>query len=121
MRTPEVALYELCVGSLRLNLVEQTAEARGQRAELTGHGWRILLRLALERGATVSPEELCRFAGIQDSPTHSNLQTEVWRLKRRLGQAADLLDTVRGSGYRISLETPTLSAQEARNARLRAS
>jgi DNA-binding response OmpR family regulator len=86
---------------IEIDFITQMVRADGGAVQLAGHGWRIVQCLALAEGDCVSPEELCRFAGIQSSLSHANLQTEIWRLRNRLDKMRYLVESVRGRGYRL--------------------
>ncbi len=88
-------------GGVEIDLITQMIQADDFTVHLSGHGWRIVYCLALAGGGCVSPQELCRFVGIQPSPSQANLQTEIWRLRSKLGKARDLIESVRGKGYRL--------------------
>lgn len=67
--------------------------------ELSGVGWRMLDYLASVNGRTVSQEELENYLGINGTALTPALQ----RLRLRLGELErrDLIQNVRGEGYRI--------------------
>lgn len=89
----------LVVGDVTVHVLAQTVRCGGAQVELSGHPWRLLLRLALAEGDTVAFAELCSFAGIQDDEKHSNLHTEMSRLRCRLGALSGMVKSARGRGY----------------------
>jgi two-component system OmpR family response regulator len=67
---------------------------------LTAHEYRLLAYLMHRAGQVVSRSELVEHLYAQDFDRDSNtVEVFVGRLRRKLG--ADLIETVRGMGYRL--------------------
>jgi two-component system, OmpR family, response regulator len=72
----------------------------GQPVTLTGHEFRVLAYLMHNKGRVVSRTELTEHVYAQDFDRDSNtIEVFLGRLRRKLGP--DLIETVRGLGYRI--------------------
>jgi two-component system OmpR family response regulator len=77
------------------------AGERGERVELTAREWAVLEALVRRAGRVVSKSELDRLVLGLDAHVQSNaLEVHVSALRRKLGK--DLIDTVRGLGYRVA-------------------
>jgi two-component system, OmpR family, response regulator len=73
---------------------------QGQRIELTAREWAVLEALALRAGRIVPKADLERLVVGSDADVASNvLEVHVSSLRRKLGR--ELIDTVRGLGYRV--------------------
>ena len=72
----------------------------GQAVKLTSHEYRVLAYLMLHKGRVVSRTELVEHLYEQDFDRESNtIEVFIGRLRRKLGD--NLIETVRGLGYRI--------------------
>lgn len=93
-------------GAIQVDLggrgVWRTGEGGGsERVELTAREWAVLEALARRAGRVVTKSELDRLVLGLDSQVQSNsLEVHVSALRRKLGR--DLIETVRGLGYRIT-------------------
>lgn len=100
----EIEGQKLIAGALTLDLVNQCLIYRGETIRLTSTETRLLAALALEPGRVVSRSDLLRevwqYATEADTRT---VDTHVRRLRAKLGEAAHLLETLRGVGYRLRL------------------
>ena len=73
---------------------------KGITVTLTAHEYRLLAYLMHRAGQVVSRSELIEHLYAQDFDRDSNtVEVFVGRLRRKLG--ADLIETVRGMGYRL--------------------
>ena len=73
--------------------------------KLTSHEYRLISYLAHHAGAVVSRTELTEHLYDQDFDRDSNtIEVFVGRLRKKLGDHADRLETVRGLGYRMRAE-----------------
>lgn len=95
--------------SRRLNIGPISIDTRTQAVLLDGrpvspHQQRLLWCLLAANGNVVAREELCLASGIQRDEQYRNLNTELWRLRRLLGDRATLLEVVRGRGVRVRSE-----------------
>ena len=93
----------LAAGALMLDIERHEVTAAGKIVELTATEFK-LLRLLLERkGRVQSREELLAdvWNYSPDLETRT-VDTHVRRLREKLGPSGDVIDTVRGVGYRVN-------------------
>jgi two-component system, OmpR family, response regulator len=94
------ASSELTCGSLRLDTKASKADVDGVPLKLTSHEFRLLAYLMHHMGEVVSRTELVEHLYDQDFDRDSNtIEVFVGRLRKKMG--IDLIETVRGMGYRM--------------------
>ncbi|MCO5156923.1 MAG: response regulator transcription factor [Aquamicrobium sp.] len=94
------ASSELICGALRLDTKASKADLNGIPLKLTSHEFRLLAYLMHHMGEVVSRTELVEHLYDQDFDRDSNtIEVFVGRLRKKMG--VDLIETVRGMGYRI--------------------
>ena len=87
-------------GDVTLDTRSGTVTLKGITVTLTAHEYRLLAYLMHRAGQVVSRSELIEHLYAQDFDRDSNtVEVFVGRLRRKLG--ADLIETVRGMGYRL--------------------
>jgi len=87
-------------GDVTLDTRTGTVTLKGITVTLTAHEYRLLAYLMHRAGQVVSRGELVEHLYAQDFDRDSNtVEVFVGRLRRKLG--ADLIETVRGMGYRL--------------------
>ena len=92
-------------GDVEVDLGARAAFVLGARADLTAREWALLEALVLRAGRIVPKADLEKLVHGFDSEIASNaLEVHVSALRRKLGR--DLIETVRGLGYRICERTP---------------
>jgi two-component system, OmpR family, response regulator len=92
---------ELRAGSVVLEPHLSRVTRDGAPVRLTAHEFRVLSYLMHHRGRVVPQTELIEHIYAQDFERDSNtVEVFIGRLRRKLGSA--LIETVRGSGYRIA-------------------
>jgi two-component system OmpR family response regulator len=90
-------------GAVEVDLAARAAFVEGQRAELTAREWAVLEALVLRAGRIVPKADLEKIVLGFDSELASNaLEVHVSALRRKLGR--ELIETVRGMGYRVGGE-----------------
>ena len=95
---------ELRSGGLVLDPRTSRATLDGQPVKLTSHELRVLSYLMHQGGRVVSQAELVEHIYAQDCDRDSNtVEVFIARLRRKLG--AETIETVRGLGYRIRIES----------------
>jgi two-component system OmpR family response regulator len=100
------ASSELICGPLRLDTKASKADLDGVPLKLTSHEFRLLAYLMHHMGEVVSRTELVEHLYDQDFDRDSNtIEVFVGRLRKKMG--VDLIETVRGMGYRIRSEGNT--------------
>ena len=94
------AQSEIACGRLCIDTAAQTVTLEGVAVRLTAMEYRLLECLAHHLGQPVSKTELTEHLYSQDFDRDSNtLEVIVGRLRRKLGD--DIIETVRGLGYRL--------------------
>jgi two-component system OmpR family response regulator len=87
-------------GDVEIDFAQRTAYSGGARVDLTGREWAVLEALALRAGRIVPKADLEKLVLGFDAEVASNaLEVHVSALRRKLGR--ELIETVRGLGYRI--------------------
>lgn len=94
------ASNELTCGPLRLDLRTSRVTRDGSALKLTSHEYRLLAYLMHHQGKVISRTELTEHLYEQDFDRDSNtVEVFVGRLRKKIG--ADLIETIRGLGYRL--------------------
>ncbi len=94
------ASSEISCGPLRLDTRGAKATVNGVALKLTSHEFRLLSYLLHHMDKVVSRTELVEHMYDQDFDRDSNtIEVFVGRLRRKLG--VDMIETIRGLGYRI--------------------
>lgn len=94
------ASSEIVCGPVRLDTKVSKATVDGVTLKLTSHEFRLLSYLMHHMGEVVSRTELVEHMYDQDFDRDSNtIEVFVGRLRKKLG--IDLIETVRGLGYRM--------------------
>jgi two-component system OmpR family response regulator len=89
-----------CFGAVDVDLTAKSVRADGRRVELTAREWAVLEALVLRAGRIVPKLDLERLVLGFDAELASNaLEVHVSALRRKLGR--ELIETVRGLGYRV--------------------
>jgi two-component system, OmpR family, response regulator len=92
-------------GDVTVDLAARSASVGAQRVELTAREWALLEALVLRGGRIVPKAELEKVVLGFDSVVASNaLEVHVSALRRKLGR--ELIETVRGLGYRVEDRAP---------------
>jgi two-component system OmpR family response regulator len=93
----------LTAGPVRLDLKASRVTVDGAPIKLTSHEYKVLEYLMHHPGKVVSRTELTEHLYDQDFDRDSNtIEVFVGRLRKKLG--VDLIETVRGMGYRVGPE-----------------
>ena len=94
------ATNEIEIGPVRLDSKAGKVTVDGNPVKLTSHEYRVLEYLMHHRDRVVSRTELIEHLYDQDFDRDSNtIEVFVGRLRKKL--AADIIETVRGLGYRL--------------------
>jgi len=95
------ASNEMECGPLRVDAKTSKVTVDGQAVKLTSHEYRVLSYLMHHRDRVVSRTELVEHLYEQDFDRDSNtVEVFIGRLRKKLPE--DLIQTVRGLGYRLS-------------------
>jgi two-component system OmpR family response regulator len=88
------------IGPVCVDLGARSVQREGQRVELTGREWAVLEALVLRAGRIVPKADLERLVlGFESELASNALEVHVSALRRKLGR--ELIETVRGLGYRV--------------------
>ncbi|WP_305986391.1 response regulator transcription factor [Roseibium sp. MMSF_3544] len=94
------ASNELTCGPVRLDLRAGRVTVDGNPVKLTSHEYRLLSYLLHHQGKVISRTELTEHLYDQDFDRDSNtVEVFVGRLRKKIG--SDLIETIRGLGYRL--------------------
>ena len=87
-------------GAVEVDLTARAVRAHGARIDLTAREWAVLEALVLRAGRIVPKADLERLVlGFEAELASNALEVHVSALRRKLGR--DLIETVRGLGYRV--------------------
>jgi DNA-binding response OmpR family regulator len=105
LRAARLAGTVLASGPTRVDLVAHTATTPSRTAGLPPRELALLEYLMRRPGRTVSREQLLRDVwGLGDGTSSNVVDVYVRYLRRRLGR--DVIETVRGAGYRVPAPEP---------------
>src|SRR5207237_10294479 len=95
----------LTAGPLRIERATHRVTVTGAAVELTPTEFKLLLTLAERRGRVQPRVHLLEvvWSAAPDVQTRT-VDMHVQRLRAKLGAAADLIETIRGFGYRMRAE-----------------
>ena len=95
----------LTVGKLVIDSIRHEVTVAGKAVELTLLEFKLLKLLVERRGRVQSRDRLLMDVwNIESDITTRTIDTHVKRLRQKLGRVGDLIETVRGIGYRFSDE-----------------
>jgi two-component system, OmpR family, response regulator RegX3 len=103
-RSPRAASERFVLGPLAVDPAQAEARAGDERFELTAREVLILRVLAREANRIVSRRELLREAWDMNNAELVETRTvdvHIAKLRKKLGQHGELIETVRGQGYRV--------------------
>ena len=93
----------IAVGPLSIDTAASRVTLDGEPVKLTSHEYRLLAYLAHHVGGVISRTELTEHLYDQDFDRDSNtIEVFVGRLRKKLGDHAAMIETVRGLGYRLN-------------------
>ena len=110
-QTPQPAADVLKIGTLHIDRAEHRVAVDGVEVELTPTEYRLLVMLAERRGRVQARGHLLEtvWEAAPDIQTRT-VDMHVQRLRTKLGSAGDLIETVRGFGYRLRAAGQSRSA-----------
>jgi len=104
LRRAQMAEPVIECGPFRLERESLRVECEGNRVDLTATEFKLMLTLMQNVGEVQTRERLLREVwGYKDTTLTRTLDTHVKRLREKLGPHADMIRTVRGTGYVITL------------------
>lgn len=96
------AIIEL--GQLSLDTGSHEARCCGEALQLTPSEFKLLVALGRNRGRVLTRDSLIeQIQGEGVSVVGRTVDTHVFGLRKKLGACADVIETVRGIGYRVKL------------------
>lgn len=96
--TPE----KVAIGTLLIDLAAHEAYCHGQLVELTTSEFNLLVALAQNQGRVLTRDKLIdMIRGLDISIVSRAIDTHIFGLRKKLGPCADIIETIRGVGYRI--------------------
>lgn len=100
----------LTIGPVRIDRAAHRVTLDGEEVELTPTEYKLLLTLAERRGRVQGRSHLLEtvWDAAPDIQTRT-VDMHVQRLRAKLGPAGDLIETVRGFGYRLRAAAPRAS------------
>jgi DNA-binding response OmpR family regulator len=104
-RLPAAPQAPFALGELRVDPERLVAESRGERVELSRREVDLLALFARERGRIVSRRMLLQEVWGLENAERVETRTvdmHIAKLRKKLGEARALIETVRGEGYRSS-------------------
>ena len=100
--TAEAAEEKMTIGAISIDPARHHVTVGGKKIRLTSVEFKLLAMLMKRRGRVQSRDRLLNevwgYESIIDTRT---VDTHVRRLRKKLGKAADAIETVRGFGYRL--------------------
>ncbi len=91
------------VGNLEINLESYEARCEGKPLTLTVSEFKLLAALIENRGKVFTRDQLiARVQGEGVTVVDRAIDTHVFGLRKKLGPCAEVVETVRGVGYRVS-------------------
>lgn len=107
------ARAEVQLGPLTVDLTAQRVFLDGAEVELTSYEFKVLQYLVMHSDEVVTKAELGEHIYEEDADRDSNvIEVFIGRLRRKLDPDGELnpIETLRGRGYRLSLQPGTASA-----------
>ena len=99
---PTAGAQVLRVGGLTLNSETYEAKCNGEPLSLTPSEFKLLLALAQSGGRVLTRDSLiAQVQGEGVSVVGRTVDTHVFGLRKKLGACVDVIETVRGIGYRV--------------------
>ena len=105
--TGAAANARITVGALSINTQTYDVQLDDQPLELTRSEFRLLESLMSNQGKVLSRENLIgEIQGENVNVVGRTVDTHVFGLRKKLGRHADLIETIRGVGYRVRYAPP---------------
>jgi two-component system phosphate regulon response regulator PhoB len=106
MSEPAKKSDELIFGTMKINLASYEVICGSEKIHLTPSEFKILSTMALNQGRVMTRDQLVEIVqGEGISVTGRTIDTHVFGLRKKLNECADWIETIRGVGYRIRVES----------------
>jgi two-component system phosphate regulon response regulator PhoB len=93
------------IGALEIDTAAHEVRCSGELVALTTSEFRLLSSLAQNRGRVLTRDQLIDLVrGIDVSIVSRAIDTHIFGLRKKLGACADIIETIRGVGYRIKTQ-----------------
>jgi DNA-binding response OmpR family regulator len=100
-----LAMSRVKVGEIELDRSRSEVKVAGKWVALTPVEYKLLDQLSMHRGCVQTRRGLLKLLWEPDSGNDTRtVDTHIGRLRRKLGEAADQIVTIRGFGYRLDEE-----------------
>ena len=110
----EQARDVISISGIEIDRVNHSARAEGQDLHLTPTEFRLLWTLARQPGRPFGRNELMdRCRGEDANALERTIDVHVRSLRQKLEQRGDMIETVRGIGYRFRNDPLTASSEES--------
>jgi two-component system OmpR family response regulator len=96
---PTIGPIRLGTGGAQVDLAQRIATRRQQAVHLTPSEWQVLDALLFQRGKAMAKDELAARVAKSSGTSINALEVHLSNLRRKLGR--DVIETIRGRGYRI--------------------
>lgn len=102
LKAQEPSVQFLEIGCLSIDQRTYQVRVSGEEVHLTPSEFKLLTTLALEVGRVLTRDRLIQeIQGDGISVIGRTIDTHVFGLRKKLGVASDMIETIRGIGYRI--------------------
>jgi two-component system, OmpR family, response regulator ResD len=102
---PEASTGQLAFGGVSIDELSHVVRVNGEIVVLTPKEYDLLLYLVINKGIALSRDKILDSVwGIDYYGDTRTVDTNIKRLREKLGDKADLIATVRGSGYRFEVK-----------------
>ena len=93
---------EITVGNLSINPEKHLVTANGKNVVLTYKEYHLLLLLMQNKGVVFSREKLLnKIWGYEFDGENRTVDVHIRTLRTKLGECGDMIETIRGFGYKI--------------------
>lgn len=107
-RAPRMPRDADTIGPVVVDRLAHTVSVNGMNIGLTPTEYRLLLLMIDSRGLAMRREHLLQaVCGAEPDMQTRTVDVHIQRLRTKLGPAGDMIETVRGHGYRLSMEQAT--------------
>jgi DNA-binding response OmpR family regulator len=105
VESPQQTMDMLTLGTVQLSLKTYEVRVGGALIDLTPSEFKLLSTMLAHKGRVLTRERLIsEVQGEGVSVVGRTVDTHVFGLRKKLGEAGDLIETIRGVGYRVKEE-----------------
>lgn len=93
------------IDNLDIDLAAHEVRCEGQLIQLTNSEFKLLVSLAQNRGRVLTRDQLIDLVrGVDVSIVSRAIDTHIFGLRKKLGPCSEVIETIRGIGYRIKAQ-----------------